>query len=87
MQTSTISSEQSASADSGIVCATAAMAAAGCALGTATIMAMKFGTHPFGQQLTGFQVLSSLILPLFASFIPVVVMFFVGGKSEDHGSH
>jgi len=47
---------------------------------------MKFWHHPIGQQLSGLQTLSFLVIPLFASFIPVVVMFFVGGKSEDHSS-
>jgi hypothetical protein len=63
------------------------MAAAGSALGAATIIAAFLWHHPIGQQLTGLQTLSFLVIPLFASFIPVVVMFFVGGKSEDHGSH
>jgi len=63
------------------------MAAAGSALGAATLVAVKFWNHPLGQELTGLQTLSFIVLPLFASFIPVVVMFFVGGKSEDHGSH
>jgi hypothetical protein len=57
------------------------------ALGAATLVAVKFWHHPLGQELTGLQTLSFIVLPLFASFIPVVVMFFVGGKSEDHGSH
>jgi hypothetical protein len=87
MESSTISPEQSASASSGIVCATTAMAAAGSALGAATLVAVKFWHHPLGQELTGLQTLSFIVLPLFASFIPVVVMFFVGGKSEEHGSH
>lgn len=66
------------------------MAAAGCALGAATLVAMTFWHHPLGQQLTGIQTLSFLILPLFASFIPVVLMFFVSLKnsaSSGHGSH
>lgn len=63
------------------------MAAAGSALGAATLVAMKFWHHPIGQELTGIQTLSFLVIPLIASFIPVVVMFFVGGKSEEHGSH
>jgi hypothetical protein len=87
MESSSISPEQSASASSGIVCATTAMAAAGSALGAATLVAMKFWHHPIGQELTGIQTLSFLILPLLASFIPVLVMFFFGGKSQDHSSH
>ena len=90
MESTTISPEQSASASAGIVCATTAMAAAGCALGAATLVAMTFWHHPIGQQLTGLQTLSFLILPLFASFIPVVVMFFASlsqSPSSGHHSH
>lgn len=87
MENSLISPEQSASASSGIVGATTAMAAAGCALGAATIIAACFWHHPPEQQLTGFQAATFLIIPLIASFIPVVLMLFFGGKSKDHSSH
>jgi hypothetical protein len=66
------------------------MASAGCALGAATLVAMTFWHHPIGQQFTGIQTLSFLILPLFASFIPVVVMFFASlsqRPSSGHRSH
>jgi hypothetical protein len=86
MDNQSSSPEQIAAAYSGITCATTAIAAAGCALGAATLVAVKFWHHPLGQELTGLQTLSFIVLPLFASFIPVVVMFFFGGKSQDHSS-
>lgn len=90
METSSISPAQSASASAGIVCATTTMAAAGCALGSATILAAFHWNHPIGQQLSGLQTLSFLVIPLFASFIPVVLMFFVSLNqipSSGHSSH
>lgn len=78
------SPEQIASAHAGILCATTAMAAAGSALGAATIIASLFWHHPHGQQLTGPQALFFLIGPLFASFIPVILMLFFGGRSKGH---
>jgi len=60
------------------------MAAAGCALGAATLVAMKLWHHPLGQQPTGFQAAAFLIIPLLAAFIPVILMFFFGGKSKRH---
>jgi hypothetical protein len=89
MDNHSASPEQMASASSGIVCATTAMAAAGCALGTATLIAAFLWHHPLGQQLTGFQAAAFLIIPLFAFFIPVVFMLLFGGKSKgsDHSSH
>jgi hypothetical protein len=90
MESTTISPEQSASASAGIVCATTTMASAGCALGAATIIAACHWHHPFGQQLTGLQTLSFLVIPLFAAFIPVVAMFFISlnqSPSSGHHSH
>ena len=90
MESSLISPAQSASASAGIVCATTTMAAAGCALGAATILAAFHWNHPIGQQLSGLQTLSFLVIPLFASFIPVVLMFFVSLNqipSSGHRSH
>ena len=76
--------EQMAAASSGITFATTAMAAAGCALGAATLVAMKLWHHPLGQQPTGFQAAAFLIIPLLAAFIPVILMFLFGGKSKRH---
>jgi hypothetical protein len=84
MDNQSASPEQMASASSGITCATTAMAAAGCALGAATIIAACLWHHPLGQQLTGFQAAAFLILPLIAAFIPVVLMLLIGGKSKPH---
>ena len=84
MENSSISPEQAASASSGIVFATTAMAAAGCALGTGTIMAIWLGKHPAGEQLTGFQVGLSVILPLIAFFIPITLMLLGRRKTQDH---
>lgn len=86
MDNSSISPEQAASASSGILCATTAMAAAGSALGAATIVASCLWNHPLGQQLTGFQAVAFLIIPLFASFIPVVLLLLFGGKSKTPSS-
>lgn len=86
MDNQSTSPEQMAAASSGITCATTAMAAAGCALGAATLIAASLWHHPLGQQLTGFQAASFLIIPLIAAFIPVILMFFFGGKSQDHSS-
>lgn len=76
MDHSSISPEQMAAASSGIVFATTAMAAAGCALGAATILAACLWHHPAGQQLTGFQSVTFLIIPLIAAFIPVTLILF-----------
>lgn len=84
MENSSASPEQMASASSGITFAITAIAAAGCALGTGTIMAMKFGTHPPGEQLTGFQVGASLIIPLIAAFIPIALVLLGRRKTQDH---
>lgn len=62
------------------------MAAAGCALGSATIIAACLWHHPLEQQLSGFQASAFLIIPLIAAFIPVTLMLLVGRKSQDHGS-
>ena len=84
MDNSSISPEQAASASSGILCATTAMAAAGSALVTATLIAACLWHHPLGQQLTGPQSVAFLIIPLIASFIPVALMLLLGGKSKGH---
>jgi len=84
MDNSSISPEQAASASSGILCATTAMAAAGSALVTATLIAACLWHHPLGQQLTGPQSVAFLIIPLIASFIPVVLMLLLGGRSKEH---
>jgi len=76
--------EQMASASSGITFATTAMAAAGCALGTATIIAACLWHHPLGQQLTGLQAAAFLLIPLIAFFIPFTLMLLLGGKSKGH---
>jgi hypothetical protein len=86
MESSSISPEQAASTSSGIVFATTAMAAAGCALGAATIIAACLWHHPLEQQLSGFQAAAFLIIPLIAAFIPVTLMLLIGGKSKDHSS-
>jgi hypothetical protein len=86
MDNQSASPEQMAAASSGITCATTAMAAAGCALGAATLIAASLWHHPIGQQLTGFQAAAFLIIPLIAAFIPVVLMLLFGGKSKDHSS-
>lgn len=88
MDNQSASPEQMAAASSGITFATTAMAAAGCALGAATIIAACLWHHPLGQQLTGFQAVAFLIIPLIAAFIPVVVILLFGGKSKprDHSS-
>ena len=80
MENSSSTPEQMASASSGIVFATTAMAAAGCALGAATIIAACLWHHPLGQQLTGFQTLISLIIPLLAAFIPITLTLFARRK-------
>lgn len=84
MDNSSSTPEQAASTSSGITFATTAMAAVACALGTGTIMAMWLGKHPAGEQLTGFQVGLSVLLPLIAFFIPVILMLLNRRKSQDH---
>lgn len=84
MENSSATTEQMASASSGIKYATTAMAAAGCAIVTGSIMAMWLGTHPIGEQLTGFQTLISLMIPLLAGFIPVALMLLGRRKKQDH---
>ena len=91
MDNSSTTPEQAASTSSGIVFATTAMAAAGCALGSATIIAALLWNHPIGQQLTGFQAVAFLIIPLIAALIPIALMLLGRRKSQDHtsgqGSH
>lgn len=84
MENSSVSPEQAASTSSGVVFATTAMAAAGCALGAATIIAAFLWNHPLEQQLTGFQAGAFLIIPLIAAFIPVALMLLSRRKSQDH---
>jgi hypothetical protein len=91
MDNSSASPEQMESASSGILFATTAMAAAGSALGTATIIAAFLWRHPLGQQLTGFQAAAFLIIPLIASLIPVTILLLSRRKSQGeccgHCSH
>lgn len=84
MENSSANPEQMTSASSGIVFATTAMAAVGCSIVTGSIMAMWLGTHPIGEQLTGFQTLISLMIPLLAGFIPVVLILLGRRKKHDH---
>lgn len=84
MENSSATPEQMTSASAGIVFATTAMAAAGCAIVAGSIMAMWLGTHPIGEQLTGFQTLISLIIPLLAGFIPVTLMLLSRRKAKEH---
>jgi len=84
MENSSATPEQLTSASSGIVFATTAMAAVGCSILTGSIMAMWLGTHPTGEQLTGFQTLVSLMIPLLAGFIPVALILLGRRKKQDH---
>jgi spore maturation protein SpmA len=84
MENSSAIPEQMTSACSGIVFATTAMAAVGCSIVTGSIMAMWLGTHSIGEQLTGFQTLISLMIPLLAGFIPVVLILLGRRKKHDH---
>ena len=78
--------EQMESASSGVFYATTALAAVGCALGTGTLMAMWFGTHALGVQLTGIQAAMGLIAPLMAGLLPVAVVLFGHRTSKKHPS-
>ncbi len=84
MDNLSVSPEHAASAYSGIVFATTAMAAAGCALGAATIIAAFLWHHPIGQQLTGFKAGAFLIIPLITSLVPIALMLLGRRKSKPH---
>jgi len=86
MDNSSVSPEQAASASSGIVFATTAMAAAGSALGAATIIAAFLWHHPIGQQLSGFQAGAFLIIPLIAALVPIALMLLGRRTSQDNSS-